>query len=147
MEQTIQQPFTTSVTYAGFWVRASAFIADLLIAGALSGITSRVLLGNYYLADDPDGFQWPGIVFLIVNWLYFSLQESSARQATIGKLSAGIKVCTENYERLSFANATGRFFAKILSAAVLFTGFIMVAFNDKKRGLHDRISKTFVIYR
>jgi uncharacterized RDD family membrane protein YckC len=42
-------------------------------------------------------------------------------------------------------NATGRYFAKILSAIILCIGFIMVAFTDKKRGLHDIIAGTLVI--
>ena len=42
-------------------------------------------------------------------------------------------------------NATGRYFAKIISAIILCIGFIMIAFTDKKRGLHDIIASTLVI--
>ena len=47
--------------------------------------------------------------------------------------------------RLSFGNATGRYFAKFISAIILFVGFIMVAFTDRKRGLHDMIASTLVV--
>jgi uncharacterized RDD family membrane protein YckC len=42
-------------------------------------------------------------------------------------------------------NATGRYFAKIISAIILGVGFLMIAFTDKKRGLHDMIASTLVI--
>jgi uncharacterized RDD family membrane protein YckC len=146
MEQTINHS-DTSVIYAGFWIRAAAFIIDLLITGAAAGIISRILFGNYYMYDSPGNDPGPGAVSLIVNWIYFAWQESSAKQATIGKQAVGIKVCTENGERLSFANATGRYFAKILSTIILLIGFLMVAFDKKGQGLHDKLAKTFVIYR
>lgn len=146
MEQAISHP-GASTTYAGFWTRAAAFIIDLLIAGAAAAIISRILFGNYYMYDNPGNDPGPGAVSLIVNWIYFAWQESSVRQATIGKLAVGVKVCTENGERLTFANATGRYFAKILSAIILLIGFLMVVFDKQKQGLHDKLAKTFVIYR
>ena len=142
MDHSINTPVAA---YAGFWTRAGAYLIDVIIAGAAASIISRILFGNYY-SSQPYPDPGPGAVSLLVSWLYFALQESSAKQATIGKLALGIKVCTENGERLSFANATGRYFAKILSAVILLIGFFMVAFNDKKQGLHDKLAKTFVIH-
>jgi uncharacterized RDD family membrane protein YckC len=81
----------------------------------------------------------------VISWLYFALLESSERGATVGKMAMGLRVVTSDGQRLSFMNATGRYFAKILSAIILFIGFIMVAFADKKRGLHDMIAGTLVI--
>ncbi len=146
MEQAITQTEST-FKYAGFWIRTAAFLIDVLIAGAITGILSRIFFGNYYMYNSPGNDPGPGAVSLLVNWIYFAWQESSAKQATIGKQAVGIKVCTENGERLSFANATGRYFAKILSAIILFIGFIMVASDEKKQGLHDKLAKTFVVYR
>ena len=65
--------------------------------------------------------------------------------ATLGKMAIGLRVVTSDGQRLSFANATGRYFAKILSAIILLIGFIMIAFTDRKRGLHDMIAGTLVI--
>ena len=146
MQQVIQ-PSITATRYAGFWVRTGAFLIDVIIAGAIATIISRIFFGNYYPRFEGDQDPAPGAMSLIINWLYFAWQESSERQATIGKLSLGIKVCTENGERLTFARATGRYFAKILSAAILFIGFIMVAFNDKKQGLHDKLANTLVVHQ
>lgn len=145
MAQTISTSVTTT-RYAGFWIRAAALIIDLIITGAIATILSRMFFDNYYPRFTGDQDPGPGAMSLIVNWLYFAWQESSVRQATFGKLAVGIKVCTENGERLTFANATGRYFAKILSAIIFFIGFIMAATNEKKQALHDKLAKTLVVY-
>ena len=142
MEDIFNKPATLS--YAGFWVRFVAYIIDAIIAGAIATVLSRIFFGNYYSTEtfkDPG----PGAVSMLVSWLYFAFQESSARQATVGKMALGIKVCAESGERLSFANATGRYFAKIISAIILFIGFIMIAFDSRKQGLHDKIAGTLVV--
>jgi uncharacterized RDD family membrane protein YckC len=49
--------------------------------------------------------------------------------------------------RISFARATGRHFAKYLSAFLLGIGFLMAAFTSKKQALHDIIAETTVLKR
>jgi uncharacterized RDD family membrane protein YckC len=71
--------------------------------------------------------------------------ESSTSQATIGKMLMGIKVTDMNGHRISFARASGRFFGKALSKLIVYIGFIMAAFTEKKQGLHDILAKTLVI--
>ena len=67
----------------------------------------------------------------MIGWLYFALMESSERGATVGKMALGLRVVTSNGQRLSFMNATGRYFAKIISAIILGIGFLMIAFTDR----------------
>jgi uncharacterized RDD family membrane protein YckC len=43
--------------------------------------------------------------------------------------------------------ATGRYFAKILSAILLLIWFIMAAFTARKQALHDMIAGTLVLSR
>ena len=81
----------------------------------------------------------------MVNWLYSALMESSAKQATVGKLALGIIVTDMEGRRIGFGKATGRHFAKFLSALILGIGFIMVAFTQRKQGLHDILAGTLVI--
>jgi uncharacterized RDD family membrane protein YckC len=84
-------------------------------------------------------------VILILDWLYFALMESSSKRATLGKMALGIIVTDLEGKRISFGRATGRFFSKILSGIIIYIGFIMVPFTDKKQGLHDMIAGTLVI--
>ena len=84
-------------------------------------------------------------VAVVASWLYFSLMESSPRGATVGKMVVGLRVVDEQGQRISFLRATGRFFAKIISALILLIGYLMVAFTDRKRGLHDIMAGTLVV--
>jgi uncharacterized RDD family membrane protein YckC len=133
------------VAYGGFWIRVLAYIIDGILLTIVYGIVARLLGIDIFESDwrhyDPMG----NLLSLVISWLYFALLESSERGATVGKMAMGLRVVTSDGQRLSFMNATGRYFAKILSAIILFIGFIMVAFTDKKRGLHDMIAGTLVI--
>ena len=74
-----------------------------------------------------------------------SSMESSRRQATLGKMALGIRVTDLDGRRVSFARASGRWFGKILSSLIFGIGYLMVAFTEKKQGLHDMIAGTRVM--
>jgi uncharacterized RDD family membrane protein YckC len=80
-------------------------------------------------------------------YLYYAFMESSANQATVGKIALGLKVTDEEGNRISFGRALGRTVAKILSALILFMGFVMAGFTDRKQALHDTIAHTLVVKR
>jgi uncharacterized RDD family membrane protein YckC len=86
-----------------------------------------------------------GCIALVGVWLYEALLTSSPWQGTVGKRILRLKVTDDQGNRISFARATGRFFGKILSGMVMDVGFIMVAFMERKRGLHDLICGTQVL--
>jgi uncharacterized RDD family membrane protein YckC/type II secretory pathway pseudopilin PulG len=77
-------------------------------------------------------------------WLYYALLESSSRQATLGKMLLGLAVSDLSGARIGFGRATGRLFAKFLSGLVLDAGFVMAAFTERKRALHDYLAGTVV---
>jgi len=137
-------PGAGQVGYGGFWIRVVAYIIDAILLSVVTGILARLMGVNIFttgLEFDPT----TNLASLAIGWLYFSLMESSERGATLGKMAVGLRVVTEQGQRLSFLNATGRYFAKFISAIILLIGFIMVAFTDRKRGLHDMIAGTLVI--
>jgi uncharacterized RDD family membrane protein YckC len=71
--------------------------------------------------------------------------ESSKFQGTLGKMALGIIVTDMEGRRVSFGKATGRYFGKIVSTIILFAGLIMIAFTEKKQGLHDMLANSLVI--
>ena len=81
---------------------------------------------------------------LVGNWLYEAIMESSTKQATVGKMIFNMKVTDLQGQRISFARASGRHFAKYLSALTIFIGYIMAGFSEKKQALHDMIAGTVV---
>ena len=139
-------PGTTPVAYGGFWIRLVAYIIDAILISLVFGVVTSIFGVRYIDMDDMSRIDpTVNLLSLAVAWLYFALMESSERGATVGKMAMGLRVVTNDGKRLSFMNATGRYFAKILSAMIFCIGFIMIAFTDRKRGLHDMIASTLVI--
>jgi len=88
----------------------------------------------------------PAILLItVITWLYFAICESSAWQATPGKLALGIRVTDLHGARISLPRALGRYPAKYLSALLFGIGFLMVGWTRRKQGLHDMLVGTLVL--
>ena len=61
------------------------------------------------------------------------------------KMACGLRVTDLQGQRLTFARATGRFFAKILSGLTLTIGYIIAGFTERKQALHDFVAGTYVL--
>ncbi|HJQ55801.1 MAG TPA: RDD family protein [Vineibacter sp.] len=133
--------------YGGFWLRLVAYIIDSVILNIvvfiISFVIGLVIGGGSRNAEQAQLIA--SVIGIVIAWLYFAYQESSPAAATLGKRALGLRVLRSDGAQLSFGRATGRFFAKILSAAILLIGYIMAAFTDRKRALHDMIADTVVI--
>jgi uncharacterized RDD family membrane protein YckC len=135
--------------YAGFWQRFLAYILDLLLLAVPLGMLGFLFGAFTGIAGSGSGeASASGLISLInfvASWLYFALMESSSRQATIGKMALGIIVTDLDGNRIGFGRATGRYFAKILSALPFLIGYLLAAFNARKQALHDLIARTLVV--
>ncbi|MEW9625341.1 RDD family protein [Rhodanobacter geophilus] len=158
-------PQTTAAAledHAGFWKRVAAYILDLILltivfkvigtffgaSAAEEAMKQEMLGGTPFMQAYGHLYSsmWSyNLLTTALTWLYFAFCESSAWQATVGKLALGIRVTDMRGARISFLRATGRFFAKYLSVLILFIGFLMVAFTRRKQGLHDLIAGTLVL--
>jgi len=131
--------------YAGFWIRLAAYILDAIILGIPLAILNVALNPK---PNDPSS-NHPGLVFvltLVIELAYFAGFWSSGLQATLGQKIFGLRVVNvSDFGGISFARAAGRFFAMILSGLIFCIGFLMVAFTERKQGLHDMIAGTYVI--
>jgi uncharacterized RDD family membrane protein YckC len=85
-----------------------------------------------------------GVVIFVV-LLYWILMEASRYRASFGKLAVGLKVVDERGERLTIPRAAGRNLLKILSALILFIGFMMAGWTRRKQALHDKIVDCYVV--
>lgn len=152
------------VKYAGFWWRVLAYLLDAFIISAVSWIiyipvfaimgvsfwaifegnvdsqSEEIIAGSFALL----GFLL-GSIALVAQWLYFAIMESSKTQGTLGKMALRIKVTNYEGQRITFGQATGRYFGKIVSGLILYIGFMMAGFTDKKQALHDMMANCLVI--
>lgn len=141
--------------YAGFWIRVGAYIIDALILGVAQVLVMSIfgvgIMGAASVAPGSEdavagaGGLLINLISLAIGWLYFALLESGPWQATLGKKALGLVVTDSQGYRVSFGRATGRYFGKILSSIILMIGYIMVAFTERKQGLHDMIASTLVL--
>jgi len=147
------------VRYGGFWIRVVAAIIDGILVRVVVHPVAVILgiggltMGGLGLHGLRHGVGLPLLLFgsgvlavltIGASWLYEALMLSSSYQATLGKMIFGMKVTDLNGNRLSFAHATGRHFAKYLSGMILGIGYIMVGLSERKQGLHDMIAGTLV---
>jgi uncharacterized RDD family membrane protein YckC len=136
---------------AGFWRRCAAYTIDYFItfvaAYAIGFVAGFALAAGQGAAGLMAAPMVGGLLGIVVSWLYFALQESSATQATLGKRALGIKVTDGNGMRIGFGRATGRFFGKILSGLIFGIGFILAGFTARKQALHDMLASTLVVFR
>ena len=140
------------IVYAGFLRRWAALFLDQLILviplGLLVGLVSVVLVGsnpNTRSVLLMEGLFY--LAWLLAAPLYYAGMESSTGQATLGKRVLGIKVTDNDGRRLGFGHALGRWFAAALSYLTFYIGFLMAAFTDRKRALHDMVAGTLVVDR
>jgi len=149
------QTYVAAVRYGGFWIRFLAVVIDALIVGIvvwpISGMMALAigLAGGAVSMPTIGVHLVRGIVGLAfsfcANWLYEAGMESSSKQATLGKMALALKVTDLQGRRISFARATGRHFAKIISGMILLIGYIMAGFTERKQALHDMIAGTLVM--
>ncbi|HKZ16739.1 MAG TPA: RDD family protein [Geobacteraceae bacterium] len=141
----------TEPSYAGFWRRFLAFLIDAFILATVSFLFTASFFLTVMSGPDSKAL---GVTVLsnrifsfLLHWLYFTLMESSSKQATLGKMAIGIIVTDYNGQRISLLRANGRYFGKFLSAFIFGIGFIMAGFTRKKQALHDMLAETLVVMR
>jgi uncharacterized RDD family membrane protein YckC len=150
--------------YAGFWLRAVAYIIDSIVLGVIFGVL--FLIGIAFVgigsmetmvrgmhngdAEPPVAlvlmFMFIFFVSIVASWIYHAYLESSPNQGTLGKMALGLIVTDLQGRRITFGHATGRFFAKIITGLIpLGIGYMMAGFTEKKQALHDMIAATLVL--
>ena len=135
---------------AGFWIRAVAALVDGFVLFIIQFILGFALTmaGLAAIGGSDAGIVMTVLVQLfgiIINFVYYVLFTGSCGQ-TPGKMALRIKVVNCDGSQLSYGRAAIREIpAKFISGIILGIGYLMVAFDDQKQGLHDRMAKTYVI--
>jgi uncharacterized RDD family membrane protein YckC len=129
--------------FAGFWIRFGAKFLDGIIMNIASQIVQLIIgLG---LRSSPEAAAIIGALVALVLNAGYVIYFTGKYGATPGKMACKIEVIRTDGSPLTFGRATGRYFAEILSSLTLFIGYIMAAFDEEKRALHDRICDTRVV--
>jgi uncharacterized RDD family membrane protein YckC len=157
----------SNVLYAGFWLRFVAFLIDSFLRGfafvllliplfvltgagsALSRMSEGEDISDNVAALIGGGFVLGFIgIILLVSWLYYALSESSSWQATPGKKLLNLYVTDMEGQPISFARASGRYFARIITSLIpLGIGYILAGITEKKQAIHDILASCLVLRR
>jgi len=124
---------------AGFWIRAGAYMIDgLLITCA------QILLYTFLLLAGAPKFL-ANVVGSLLGIGYFVWMPVACGGQTVGKMAAGIAIVRPDGSPLTVLRCLGRWAGYILSTLLAGLGFVMAAFTDQKRALHDYLAGTRVV--
>lgn len=157
------QPVDPTPMPAGSWRRLAAFTIDILVltpalailgwiwvrlfdvAGPSSALPLYDYLVQLHLQGDPlvvggllIGATVAGVYFLIGHLLW---------STTVGMRTLGLVVVNSHGESPGAGACTARILGAGLSTAYFLLGFVWIAFDSRRQGLHDKIADTLVIHR
>ncbi|MBQ4530371.1 MAG: RDD family protein [Lachnospiraceae bacterium] len=154
--QGIQDNLETSVKEkapAGFFIRLAAYLIDACITGCIIGMINLPLWFVKMGMSDSAIFQnilFEYDIFDILNFClmsaYFVIMTYISGR-TVGKQLLKIQVVSETGKDLSFGQV---FFREVIGkylSSILYIGYILVGIQDSKKGIHDMIADTKVVYR
>lgn len=136
---------------AGFWIRAVASLLDMLAIGLLESALGSLLIRAGGMEP---GFHSPEGWVIMLTVLTFGLVLGYAYRIffigycgqTPGKMAVRVKVVRTDGTEVGYGYAFLReVVGKFLSKLILGIGYLMVAFDSRKQGLHDKIADTFVV--
>ena len=130
-----------NMQYAGGGARLLAAIIDniiLVLVGFVLGFVIGMVMGK-------SGQILSTILSLVISIYYWVFYQASSGQ-TLGKKVMGIKVV----DMMGNKPSTMTFFlremiGKLVSAIILFIVYLMILWDGKKQGLHDKIAGTVVV--
>lgn len=143
----------TTPSYAGFWVRAAAYLVDKTLVAAGLLIVRLMISGVSALLDGTglDGrilfqYTWKDILLYLLGATYFVLC-TYYTGTTVGKRLFQLRVVSEDGDALTLTNVIYReTVGRFLSSILLMAGYLMAGLDKEKRGLHDILCDTRVIY-
>ena len=137
---------------AGFWIRVVAALIDSslvsalqFVLGLLLGLAGGLTGGSLNHSGQLMMTIVTGLFSVVVAIFYYVFFTGYGGQ-TPGKMALRIRVIRTDGQPIGYGRAFLREVpGKFISGILLGFGYLMVAFNRQKQGLHDKIADTFVI--
>lgn len=135
--------------YAGFFVRAAAFLIDNALVGIavlfVRFIAFFIRLFGGGLPNILFNFDIVDILCYLLVTFYFVIF-TGLTGSTLGKKALQIEVIKGDDSRLSFFDALYRETIGRYLNGILFIGYIVAACDRRKRSFSDMLSNTYVVY-
>lgn len=138
----------TDMTPAGFFSRLLAFVADLIVLSAAIGASTWTMQSVEVLLQGAAWVELTSSLGLVVPFLIVAYYVGSWATfgQTVGKRLLGLRVVAADGGRVRPGRALLRFAGYFLSALPVYLGFAWVLVDRRRRGWHDVLAKTLVVY-
>jgi uncharacterized RDD family membrane protein YckC len=151
--------------YGGFWIRFGARFVDGLIFMVPIILIAFLMIPNLVRAKsqvvNPPTQALAGfsiITFFLVTLIAggcYEILMLKYHSGTLGKMACGLKVIRPDGRGLSWGVCFGRFFMwnvvtsgiPYINSIIMLVSSIMLATDDEKRALHDRVCDTRVVFK
>ena len=139
----------------GFWVRYLAFLIDVVVIVCFCGGAS-VLVGAADMLITEIGIEGMEasfamlklILFGLIPFAYFVFTESGPGGATLGMGSMGMIVVNhEGKKPITRGQSITRFVIRLFGLVAFAGGLLMALWDKDKQTLHDKLSKTRVVWK
>ncbi len=125
--------------YAGVGRRFVALLIDGIILGVIGGIIGAII------GEGPtEGSATGSLVNLVISGAYY-IGLVSQWGTTLGGRVMRLKVVDAQGEPLSVGSAAIRWVGSIVSAVIIFVGYLMAFWDKRKQTLHDKMVSSYVI--
>jgi uncharacterized RDD family membrane protein YckC len=139
-------------TYAGLVTRAVAFVIDAALVNGIAfavgaGLGLALSIFGVSLDELPEAVSiavgaggWA-----VLNVAYFAGSWALTGQTTGMRLMT-MRVLRTDGGRVRLGHALRRVVGMVVAALPLFAGYLLILVDDRRRGLHDRIAGTVVVF-
>ncbi|MBN2307796.1 MAG: RDD family protein [Candidatus Hydrogenedentes bacterium] len=140
-------PLRGLLEYGGFWIRFAAKFLDGILLYAFNMILQALAAAVGLALGEVAGVVAWGVVFLLQFMvpIVYTTFFVGRYGATLGKMVCSLRIVGPQGERITYLRAFARYFAEMLSSLTLMIGYIMAAFDEEKRALHDHVCATRVV--
>jgi uncharacterized RDD family membrane protein YckC len=139
-----KKPEEYALEYAGFWIRLASGVIDFIVLIFLFYLVYTSI--KAFIPHEP--FRSILIILIFASWFIEIMYVTGFwvwRGQTPGKMAMGIKVIRTDSSPITIPHAFLRYLGYIVCTLTICIGFIWIAFDDRKQGLHDKMADTYVV--
>jgi uncharacterized RDD family membrane protein YckC len=120
---------------SGFWRRFGAVFIDGILLSIVTGILIAILKGA--------GGYAIGVIVAVSYYTYF---EGGPTGQTLGKRALGIRVIDfDSGGSIGYSRAAIRYVTSILSALIIYIGYLWMLWDREKQCWHDKTANSVVV--
>jgi len=139
--------------FGGFWPRFAAKMIDFMLLIGIGLLLAEAVAALFYEGTIPMPPDWRGFLraqgfmslFNAAVAIGFSVYFIRRFEATPGKCMLGLRVVRSDGSPVGAGKIILRYFGEQLSSILFLSGYVMAAFDEEKRTLHDYLCDTRVV--